>query len=690
MIRNLLFVTRVCAGMLLLAGGAVAQDNVFTNTAGGSDGWSTDANWSLGHAVSGAENAIIDAGISASADSSATSAYTGSLTLRDSAGLTVRHANAAGVVFGGSGQTITMNDGSSIACAIQVTLDQPIVITGGATFVGGWSTSGHNSSRTFNGAISGGQWTFNGVNGNTFNLNAANSFSNLVAYSSQNQGFKVEANATNSLGVGDVTMENHATLFVDASNAVAETATLALNGVKSGKNSQSKLHLTAAATVTAFYLNGNHKQPGDYDSSSGLLDGGGNPLISGAGTLTVLTGPPPTPPTIAGSDFVDDVYGGPLYADHPFYPITYTLTFDRDMDDSTVTSNDFENGGTATIRVGDVNETLDGVFEVEITPTSAGSLVLQIVKDAVLLEAGGGALDTSSAIPDDTTITISADDAPVTTITGTVGGNDSWNMATNWDFDVPYGMADAIVATGVTAQVGGPTRVYMGDLTVREGATVRINSGSDAKVFPPAPSTIAFRDQSGIVITDSGGWGQNVRIAGDVVLDGTIGVTFSGNGSHHESATFDGEVSGSGDLVLRGSGNNNTFNFNTTNTFSGTVSVEVDSRINANSAGALGQADLYVRNGASLVIAAGVSNAISDTALLALEGAKDRAQSGKVVLGASETVGLFQIEGLPQQSGTWGPEGSGANVETNLFSGAGILIVQWTEIPPAGCVFIVR
>jgi hypothetical protein len=88
--------------------------------------------------------------------------------------------------------------------------------------------------------------------------------------------------------------------------------------------------------------------------------------------------------------------------------VTYTVTFSEDMDASTVDAADFGNAGSSTITVGSITETSPGVFSVGVTPTSVGTLQLKINAGAVLTDAAGNALDTTSAIPDDTTLTVTA------------------------------------------------------------------------------------------------------------------------------------------------------------------------------------------------------------------------------------------------------------------------------------------
>ncbi len=108
-----------------------------------------------------------------------------------------------------------------------------------------------------------------------------------------------------------------------------------------------------------------------------------------------------TPPTLVS--ITDNVSGGPVNIGAA---VTYTVTFDEDMNDATVTTADFGNNGTAVATIDSVTETTPGVFSVVATPTSPGTLVLSINALAVLEDVAGNALDTDPALLDDTTITV--------------------------------------------------------------------------------------------------------------------------------------------------------------------------------------------------------------------------------------------------------------------------------------------
>ncbi|MBT8037273.1 MAG: hypothetical protein KJO21_06980 [Verrucomicrobiae bacterium] len=135
--------------------------------------------------------------------------------------------------------------------------------------------------------------------------------------------------------------------------------------------------------------------PGDTDGSA---------TINGL-SITSASPADTTAPTLASADIVDD-QGGSNINENDL--VTYTVTFSEDMDDATVTAADFSNAGSASVTIGTISETSPGVFSVEVTPTNAGTLQLQVPAGASLSDAAGNALDTASAIIDDTTITVSS------------------------------------------------------------------------------------------------------------------------------------------------------------------------------------------------------------------------------------------------------------------------------------------
>lgn len=110
------------------------------------------------------------------------------------------------------------------------------------------------------------------------------------------------------------------------------------------------------------------------------------------------------PPSLLA--IADNVSGGPV-----MFPaeIIYTVTFDKDMNASSIGADDFENALSTEISIDSVVQSgAPGVFTVTVTPLTPGVVQLQIKQHAVLLDTEDTPLDTQVALADDTLITIEA------------------------------------------------------------------------------------------------------------------------------------------------------------------------------------------------------------------------------------------------------------------------------------------
>jgi hypothetical protein len=149
-----------------------------------------------------------------------------------------------------------------------------------------------------------------------------------------------------------------------------------------------------------------------------IADPVGNELDAGAAspddtTITVIEDN--TAPTLVS--IADNVSGGPVVATKLSTP-TYLVTFDEAIKPSSIGTDDFENGGTAGVTINSVSPTGDpAVFQVVVTTSSVGTLVLQIAPGAVIVDLAGNPLETAAPLPDDTTITVN----PVPELAGQLG-----------------------------------------------------------------------------------------------------------------------------------------------------------------------------------------------------------------------------------------------------------------------------
>jgi hypothetical protein len=275
-----------CILTVVLAMGteAAPAQTTLTGTAGASDSWNDLTNWDAG-VPSGSIDAIVGGGVWAQVNNAATAAYFGSLTLNVNSTLTMAGATGSeNAVWSVSG--ITMNAGSEIQVNMNVNVNFPaITLLGDAKLsslfgASDWQTDNYS-------AITGAHTlTLAHFNGHTINLTAANGFSELIADTVDR--WNLHAKVAGSLGTGNVTINprsdgRSASLYLDADDAMVDTATLTLNGSPGqggfSGNGSDYVILNADDTIAALYVYGVQQPEGAYTNSE--------TWISGSGTLTV-------------------------------------------------------------------------------------------------------------------------------------------------------------------------------------------------------------------------------------------------------------------------------------------------------------------------------------------------------------------------------------------------------------------
>ena len=226
-------------------------------------------------------------------------------------------------------------------------------------------------------------------------------------------------------------------------------------------------------------------------------------------------------PTLASSGIVDDKGGASVTTGTV---VTYTVTFSQDMDASTVSATSFGNAGTAGVSIGTVTETAptSGVFTVPVTTTSAGTLQLKVNAGAVLKDAGGLPLDTTSAIADDTTLTVAAP-GDTTPPTLTSIADDKGGATTERNALVTYTVTfnEAMNPATVTAAGFGNA----GSATVTIGAVTPISATEfSVPVTPTTTGTLQLRVIAGAVLTDVAGNALVVPSPAGIPDDNTLAV----------------------------------------------------------------------------------------------------------------------------------------------------------------------
>jgi hypothetical protein len=272
---------------------------------------------------------------------------------------------------------------------------------------------------------------------------------------------------------------------------------------------------------------------------------GGNPLVSNTGVPVIgvtadydnetrdATTPdigsdelnPSPPDTTAPSVlFIDD--GDADNAVFVNTPMTYTVVFNEDIDAATLTAVDFDNAGTSAITIGAISETsaLSGVFTLQVTPTSFGTLILRVRSDNVIADTAGNNL----AIPvaDDSTITVSnAADVQINSHTDSpdpVFDGDLITYTIGFINNGPTNAASATVTDSIPANTtffsastssSGWTRT---DAIVSGGTGNIVFSNPSAPVGVPASFTVVVKVNAG---TSTGTFITNIATAATSTLD---------------------------------------------------------------------------------------------------------------------------------------------------------------------------
>ena len=263
--------------------------------------------------------------------------------------------------------------------------------------------------------------------------------------------------------------------------------------------------------------------------------------------LTITDGD--SAPTLLPSSIVDDRDGDPVAINDL---VTYTVTFSKDMDDITVTKEDFDNAGTSDVTIGTVAETGPGVFSVQATPTTAGTLILKVNKDAVLDDETGNSLDTSSAIADDTTIMVD-NTAPTLASTDIVDDQGGSSVDANTPVIYTVSFSEAMDESTVIAEDFDNAGTAPVNITI----VIIDDSDPDApdpipglfsvEVTPTGGGTLQLGIKQGTILKDVAG--NNLVTTSEILDDTTITVNGTVSNPYDTwagSAVFGDDANGDG------------------------------------------------------------------------------------------------------------------------------------------------
>jgi fibronectin-binding autotransporter adhesin len=355
--------------------------------------------------------------------------YTGGTTV--SAG-TLQLGNAT--ALGSTSASLTIN----ASATLNMNNQSPTV--GNLTGTGGVINSGNSGGRTltigqgdtgggnFQGIYTlgtGGSANLTKVGTGTITLSGANTYNGNTAIN----GGTLLINGDQTAAAGNVTVAAAATLggtgTIGGNTTIADTGKLQFNlSTPAGSHDRLEIAtgkaLTFSGASTLTITSSGGASPGLYTLVSGGNNIGGivpatvvlpvgwtadAPVIVGNELRINITftggGGDVTAPMLSG--ITDNVGGGPVTEDAS---VTYTVTFNEDIDSATVSIADFDNQGTAALTINSVAETgpSTGVFTVVATPTSPGTLRLRIPTGAVITDTSGNPLVVP--VSDDTTITV--------------------------------------------------------------------------------------------------------------------------------------------------------------------------------------------------------------------------------------------------------------------------------------------
>jgi autotransporter-associated beta strand protein len=258
--------------------------------------------------------------------------------------------------------------------------------------------------------------------------------------------------------------------------------------------------------------------------------------------------------------------------------------------------------------------------------------------------------------------------------TGAINGN--WNTAT-----ANFNNA----ATNTSTSFAGNDNVTFDDTGANTNPIAVDAGGVQPNIVTINNSSTTYSFSGGDIKGSSlgGGGGLYLGGTGAVTIDSkytSVGPITS-NKTGAGAATFNGSITAATSLTVNGGA----ITLSGANTYTGNNVVNGGSLTASGAAATFGNGNVTV-NAGSAAIAAGVTNAILNSATLTLlgGGTANTADVGFISLaaGINEQVGSLVLGTSPQLPGTYGATGSGAiNILDEYFSGGGIITVVAPGLP---------
>lgn len=206
-------------------------------------------------------------------------------------------------------------------------------------------------------------------------------------------------------------------------------------------------------------------------------------------------------PTLTSANIVDDRGGASVDVNAK---VIFTLTFSEDINATTVTSVDLSNAGTSAITIGAITETSPGVFTVEVTPTTIGTLTLQVPTTAAIADAAGNLLDSNPAIQDAETLSVTSD-TTAPTLTGIVDDQNGSPVQVGRAVIYTLTFSEDIDASTVSSadfNNAGTSNITFGTIAeASPGAfTVQVTPTNEGTLRLQIPASASITDVAGIAL----------------------------------------------------------------------------------------------------------------------------------------------------------------------------------------------
>ena len=261
----------------------------------------------------------------------------------------------------------------------------------------------------------------------------------------------------------------------------------------------------------------------------------------------------------------------------------------------------------------------------------------------------------------------------------TGSANGTWDNGTTANF--------TNLGTGSISTFAGNDNVTFDDTGANTTPVTIVAGGVQPNIVTINNSTTTYSFSGGDIKGSSLGGGGALFLAGTgpVTIDNNytaVGPIVSNKTTATGTAIFNGVITAATSLTVNGGA----VTLSGANTYTGNNTVNAGSLTASGAAATFGTGNLTV-NAGSAAIAAGVANAILNSATLTLLGggaAPNLADAGFISLaaGINEQVGALVLGSTPQVPGTYGATGSGAtNINDEYFTGGGIITVVAPGLP---------